>query len=182
MMKDMKDKKDLWQAVKFMLVSSVTGILQLVLANVLPFVFDGIKAVIPEVLRTIFDPSVLFNQETARGAEEYAKYVVDGVVTWGYVIPFFLSNLLANIYGYFQNKKTTFKSNSSPINFVYYVVIMVVLILFSTWLQGFIVGKLNSTGIGLLCLFSRTIAAGAAGFVQMLVLFPLEKYVLMKEE
>lgn len=178
----MTDKKDLWQAVKFMLVSSVTGILQLVLANVLPFVFDGIRTTIPALLQPLFNPDILFNRETARGAEEYAKYVVNGIVTWGYVIPFFLSNLLANIYGYFQNKKTTFRSNSSPVNFVYYVVIMTMLILFSTWLQGFIVGKLNSTGIRLLCLFSRTIAAGLAGFLQMLVLFPLEKYVLMREE
>jgi len=175
-------KKGFWQLVKFALVSGGVGLLQLILANVLPFLFDGVRDTIPAFLQTIFNPEVLFNRETEKGAADYAKYVVNGVVTWGYVIPFFLSNFLANIYGYFQNRKTTFKSDAPAINIVYYFLILIVLILFTTWLQSIIVGKLNGMGIPLLATFSRTIAAALAGFIQFIVLFPMEKFVLMKEK
>jgi len=178
----LRKNKHFWQAVKFMLVSCAVGILQLLLANLLPIVFNGVKATIPPILQPFFDPNVLFNRDTARGAMEYAMYVVDGIVTWGYVLPFFLSNLLANTYGYFQNRKTTFKSDSPPICFVIYFFVLIVLILVSTWLQGYLVGKLNGTGIAVLGILSRTIAAAAAGLLQLIVLFPLEKFVLMKEK
>ena len=49
---------------------------------------------------------------------------------WGYVFPFFASNLLANIYGYIQNKKTTFKSDAPAWCFAVYLALMVCLILF----------------------------------------------------
>ncbi len=177
-----RERKGIWELVKFLLVSGAAGILQLVLANVLPLVFDGIRVPIPTFLQGIFDAELLFNVNTARGAVDYARYVVNGAVTWGYVIPFFMSNLLANVYAYFQNRRTTFKSNSSNTCFIYYLMILIILILFSTWLQGLIVGKLNSTGIKALSVFSRTIAAAAAGLVQLLVLFPLEKFVLLRDD
>lgn len=78
-------------------------LLQLALANLLPLIFDGVTAKLPPVIRPVFQPDTLFNGPS--------PYVVDGVVTWGYVLPFFLSNFIVNIYGYFirrskENKKT----------------------------------------------------------------------------
>ena len=118
----------LWQFVKFNMVSWSITLLQLALANLLPLVFDGVTAKLPALLRPIFRPETLF--------EGPSRYVVDGAVTWGYVLPFFLSNFLANIYGYFMNMKTTFHGKGSRAGLLAYLGILTALILFSTWLQG----------------------------------------------
>ncbi len=161
--------KGVWQFVKFNLVSLSVTVVQLLLANYLPLIFDKVVTPLPVFLQGIFDPEFLFT--------EPSKYVVNGVVTLGYVLPFLLSNGLANIYGYFVNMKATFKGKGTKMGFVCYVVVLFSLILCSTWLQGAIVGKLSTTS---LVPYSRTIASMAAGTIQMLVLFPLEKYVLFK--
>lgn len=173
--------KSLWQLLKFILVSGLAGIIQLALANLLPLVFDGITTAIPGALRWAFRPEQLFDRGTVQGAADYARYVADGAVTWGYVLPFFLSNAIANVYGYFQNKKTTFRSNAPKRNFVIYFVILAVLILVSTWLQGVVFAWVNTAFRAPLVLrLARTIAAAAAGLLQLIVLFPLEKFVLLK--
>jgi len=159
----------IWQFIKFNLVSTSITLVQLLLANLLPLVFDGMTAKLPPLLRSVFDPKVLFDGPS--------RYVVDGVVTWGYVLPFFLSNFIANIYGYYMNMKTTFRGKGSRGGLIAYLVILTALILFSTWLQGVITAKLGATSLSP---FARTIAAMAAGFVQVAVLFPLEKFVLFK--
>lgn len=161
----------LWQFIKFNIVSMTVSILQLLLANILPFFFDSLKVKLPVFLRSIFDANVLFEAES--------PYVVDGIVTWGYVLPFFLSNLIANIYGYYVNRKATFRAKSSRSSIFIYLAVLIALIFFSTWLQGRIVAALAQ---GKLAVFARTIAASAAGLVQLAVLFPLEKYVLFMED
>ena len=161
----------LWQYIKFNLVSTSITLLQLLLANLLPLLFDGVTAKLPVFLRPVFRPEVLF--------EGPSPYVVDGVVTWGYVLPFFLSNFIANIYGYYMNMKTTFRGKGSRAGLVLYLVILTLLILFSTWLQGYVAAKLSVTP---LADFARTIAAMLAGFVQVAVLFPLEKFVLFRKD
>ncbi|MGN1421183.1 MAG: hypothetical protein ACI4XC_06700 [Eubacterium sp.] len=174
--------KTLWQLVKFLVVSGLVTIIQLVLANVLPLIFDGVTATLPAFLQGIFQPDFIFDASTPKGQEQIAKYVIDGVVTWGYLLPFFLSNLIANIYGFWQNKKTTFKSDAPWYNFAIYIILMIALILFSTWLQGWLVGIIAKANISFLNGLARTIASLAAGLVQMLVLFPMEKFVLLKEK
>ena len=184
--------KALWQLLKFLVVSGLVTIIQLVLANVLPLIFDGVTATLPEFLQGIFAPNTIFDATTAEGIEQISKYVVGGtiengvvvggVVTWGYILPLLLSNLIANIYGFYQNKKTTFKSDAPWYNFAIYIILMVALILFSTWLQGWLVGIMAKVDWEWLQTLARTIASLAAGFVQMLVLFPMEKFVLLKEK
>lgn len=184
--------KTLWQLLKFLVVSGLVTIIQLVLANVLPLIFDGLTTQLPAFLQGIFDPNVIFDPSTQEGVEQIEKYVVgsvvengvvvSGVVTWGYLLPFFLSNLIANIYGFWQNKKTTFKSDAPWYNFAIYIVLMIALILFSTWLQGWLVGIIAKVDWAWLQALARTIASLAAGFVQMVVLFPMEKFVLLKEK
>lgn len=184
--------KTLWQILKFLVVSGLVTIIQLVLANVLPLVFDSVTATLPAFLQGIFAPNTIFDATTAEGIEQIDKYVVGGtiengvvvggVVTWGYLLPFFLSNLIANIYGFWQNKKTTFKSDAPWYNFAIYIVLMIALILFSTWLQGWIVGIIAKVDWAWMQSLARTIASLAAGLVQMLVLFPMEKFVLLKEK
>ncbi len=164
-------KNPLWQFLKYNVVSFSVSILQFLLANILPFFFDSLKVKLPVFLRGIFDAKALFAAES--------PYVIDGAVTWGYVLPFFLSNLIANIYGYNVNRSVTFKAKSSRKNAFIYLSVLIALILFSTWLQGRIVAILNK---GRLAPLARTIAASAAGLVQLAVLFPLEKFVLFKED
>lgn len=161
----------IWQFIKFNLVSQSTALLQLILANVLPLLTDSVTTPLPSFLSWLFDPNTLFDGPS--------KYVVNGVVTWGYVLPFFLSNFLANIYGYFMNMKYTFKGKYSKRSLIIYFVVMLVLILFSTWLQGKVAAMLLKTSWAW---FARTLAVWAAGFVQFCVLFPLEKFVLFKEK
>ena len=176
--------KTLWQLVKFLVVSGLVTIIQLALAALLPLVCDQIHTLLPEFLRGIFTPTMF-----STGSAEASKYVIDGVVTWGYVLPFLLSNLIANIYGFYQNKKTTFKSDSPWYNFVIYIVLLLALILFSTWMQGAIVGamlKLEPSNWFFKIItnesVARLIASMCAGFVQRVVLFPMEKFVLMPEK
>ena len=120
--------KTLWQLVKFLVVSGLVTIIQLALAALLPLVCDQIHTLLPEFLRGIFTPTMF-----STGSAEASKYVIDGVVTWGYVLPFLLSNLIANIYGFYQNKKTTFKSDSPWYNFVIYIVLLLALMALVTF-------------------------------------------------
>lgn len=157
-----------WQFIKFNLVSMSITAVQLLLANLLPLVFDSVTTKLPGFLQPIFNPDVLFEGDS--------RYVVDGVVTFGYVRPFFLSNFIANIYGYFVNMKATFKGKGTRAGLIGYFVVLIALILFTTWLQGYITAMMKGSSI------ARTVAALAAGMVQVAVLFPLEKYVLFKEK
>ena len=143
--------KALWQFVKFNLVSLSITVVQLLLANLLPLVFDGVTGGLPPFLQPLFDPQFLF--------EGPSRYVVDGVVTWGFVLPFF-------------------RGSGTKTGLAAYLVVLTGLILFSTWLQGIITAKLSVTSLAAL---ARTIAAMAAGLVQMAVLFPLEKFVLFRK-
>lgn len=158
--------KTLWQFFKFIIVSCMAMIIQLVLVNVLLKVMNGkITTELPSFLANIFN-------ETTMGV---------GNSNWGYILPWFLSNLIANIYGYIQNKITTFKSDSPWWCMAIYIVLLVSLILFSTWLQGVVYNACAKTGIEGLVKAGPTIAAGVAGALQFFVLFPVEKFVLLRE-
>ena len=162
----MENKQSLKEFIKFNIVSFSVTLLQLLLANLLPYVFDSCLVKVPTFLNNIFYSN---NIPT--------KYIIDGYVTYAYLLPFLLSNLLANIYAYFVNMKATFKGKGTKNGFIAYVLILLTLILFSTWLQGVIVSALYSTKLVSL---SRTIASLSVGIIQMAVLFPLEKFVLFK--
>lgn len=174
--------KTLWQFVKFMVVSFGVALIQLVLANLLPYIFDNMTAVLPGILQSVFNPEAMFDRSTASGAADWGNYVVNGAVTWGFVLPFFLSNAIANTVGYIENKKRTFKSDAPAYCFAIYIALLAALILFSTWLQSIVYGWINGMDVSALSSLARTIASMAAGSVQMLVLFPMEKFVLLKEK
>ena len=157
-------KKSLGEIVKFLLVSCVVGIIQLVLVNALYYGLKGWTAPLPELLRGIFSPAA----------------VGEGNDNWGYVLPFFVSNAAANIYGYFQNRKTTFRAENVPKYCLgIYIAVLVVLILFSTWLQGVIVNAIVRSGK--VTALAPTIAMLCANTLQLAVLFPLEKFVLFRD-
>ncbi|MCR5078984.1 MAG: hypothetical protein K6B65_03580 [Bacilli bacterium] len=158
-----KGIKTLWQAIKFLFVSIGVTLIQLGLVNLLYFMMKGWTEPLPSFL------SVIFTEET----------IGVGHSNWGYILPFFLSNLIANTIGYFVNKSKTFRSDAPWWHYVAYIIILLLLIFFSTWLQGLIVNGLTSVGLEGA---APTIAAMAAGTVQMVALFPLQKFVLLKEK
>ena len=162
----MAEKQTLKQMLKFILVSLLASAIQLVSVNVLFFLLRGWTPPLPGFLASIFS-------EQSVGA---------GNSNWGYVLPFFLSNLLANVVAYIQNKKRTFGSDAPKRNFVIYLIILFCLILFSTWLQGVVAGVLLATENQTLRNLAPTVAMACAGMLQMIVLFPLEKFVLLKEK
>lgn len=159
-------KKSFGEAAKFLLVSCIVGVIQLVLVNALYFGLKGWTAPLPEFLRGIFSASA----------------VGEGNENWGYVLPFLVSNAAANIYGYFQNRKTTFRAENVPrYCLAVYLVVLIALILFSTWLQGVLVNRIVSIGSESLARLAPTIAMVAANTLQLLILFPLEKFVLFRD-
>ena len=158
-----KGIKTLWQAIKFLIVSCLVTIIQLVLVNLLYFLMKGWTTPLPGFLAVIFT-------EATMGA---------GHSNWGYILPFFLSNFIANTVGYFLNKSKTFKSDAPIWHYIVYIVLLFALILFTTWLQGVVANGLTSIGAEAI---APTVASMAAGTVQMIVLFPLQKFVLLREK
>ncbi|MCR4790416.1 MAG: hypothetical protein K5839_05000 [Treponemataceae bacterium] len=155
--------KFLWQFFKFIIVSCMAMIIQLILVNVLYKAMKGIDTPLWPWLANIFN-------EGTMGV---------GHSNWGYVLPFLLSNLIANIYGYIQNKITTFKSDSPWWCMAIYIVLLVALILFSTWLQGIVNNACDK--VDALRSYGPTLAGLTAGVLQFAVLFPVEKFVLLRE-
>lgn len=155
----------IWQFVKFTVVSLLVTIIQLALVNILFFALRDFNAPLPQFLDAIFT-------ETS---------VEAGNNNWGYVLPFFVSNLVANAVGYFLNKSKTFKSDAPIWHFVIYIVVLLLLILFATWLQGVVANALISTNVGFFVGAAPTVAGMVAGTLQFVVLFPLQKFVLLRE-
>ena len=158
-----KGLKAIWQGVKFIVVSSLVTIIQLGLVNLLYFLMKDWTTPLPGVL------GIIFSEES----------IGVGHSNYGYILPFFLSNLIANTVGYFLNKSKTFKSDAPIWHYIVYIVVLIILIAFFTWVQGLIVNWLTSLGVEAI---APTIAAMIAGTAQMIIIFPLQKFVLLKEK
>ena len=160
-------KKGLGEILRFLLVSCAVGIVHLILLNVLFFSLKGWKPPLPGFLQNIFSPAV----------------VGEGNDNWGYVLPFLIANVVANVYGYFRNRKTTFRAENVPkYCLAIYLAVLSVLILFFSWLQGVITHALIGRGSEWLEPFAPTIAMCIANTLQLIILFPLEKFVLFRDQ
>ena len=104
-----------------------------------------------------------------------------GNANWGYLVPFFASNLLSNTYSYIHNMKGNFKTDAPAYCFAIYIVLLAVLIVVATWLSGVIANLFAQTGIELFVKLAPTIGSMLAGIVYTLILFPVEKYILFKK-
>lgn len=158
-------RKNLIQIIKYLLAGATITIFQFILVNILPLLFSSWKTPLPDFLSIIFS-------ESAMG---------EGNSNWGYITTFFLSNLIANIYGYFINRKTVFKSDSPAYCFTIFFAVIAALILFSTWLQGIISNRIFESSAIILHKWANTIAAATAASLQNFIVFPLEKFVLLRE-
>ncbi|MBE6142215.1 MAG: hypothetical protein E7175_05205 [Erysipelotrichaceae bacterium] len=154
--------KNLWQLFKFGFVSFIITVIQLGLLYLMYYLMKGWTEPLPGFLAVIFSPETV--------GEDHAN--------WGYMLPFFLSNFIANTVGYFLNKSRTFKSDAPIWHYLVYIVVLIILIMFSTWLQGVLMNVFIVWGVEVIGPF---IAMNLAGFVQFLVLYPLQKFVLLRE-
>ena len=172
----------LLQIVSMCLFGLAGGVIQTVLQYLLPLIFNPLQAALPGWLDFLFDVNTLFDTTTAAGLRDYDRYVVEGAhgltVTWGYMLPFFLANIAANIFVYIMNKKYTFKSSAPRWHFILYFVIMVATILFTTWLQGVCYPWILSWGVSWLNPLARVICILPAGLVQTVVFFIAQKLLL----
>ena len=154
--------KNLWQLFKFGFVSFIITVIQLGLLYLMYYLMKGWTEPLPGFLAVIFSPETV--------GEDHAN--------WGYMLPFFLSNFIANTVGYFLNKSRTFKSDAPIWHYLVYIVVLIILIMFSTWFQGVLMNVFIVWGVEVVGPF---IAMNLAGFVQFLVLYPLQKFVLLRE-
>ena len=111
-----KKFKILWQIAKFFIVSLLVTCIQLALVNLLFFCMKTWTTPLPGFLADIFTEGVMG----------------EGHSNWGYILPFFLSNLIANSVGYYLNKHKTFKSDAPWWHYLLYIVFLICLILFTT--------------------------------------------------
>jgi len=154
--------KNLWQLFKFGFVSFIITVIQLGLLYLMYYLMKGWTDPLPGFLAVIFSPETV--------GEDHAN--------WGYMLPFFLSNFIANTIGYFLNKSRTFKSDAPIWHYLIYIIVLIILIMFSTWFQGVLMNVFIVWGVEVIGPF---IAMNLAGFVQFLVLYPLQKFVLLRE-
>lgn len=172
----------LWQLVKFSIIGYIGGGIQLGLQYLLPLYFDRFTKTLPPSMDFLFNTETLFDVSTAAGAENFAKYVIDGRLTWGYVLPFFLANIIANIFCYYENKKRTFKSDAPAWHFNIYFVIMIVTIVFTTWVQGVFYPWVLRFDTDFVNRFARLISLLPVGLIQSAVFFITQKILLPPRE
>jgi len=169
--------KTVWQFGKFIVASIVASLIQVVLQLVLPLIFDHFQTALPGFLSWIINPATL-------EGEDAIKYVVKtaagaSVVTWGYLLPFFISNYAANIFTYVFNKKYTFKSKAPKWHFVLYFILMTLVIVFSTWLQGVCYAWLSAKGVAES--LARLLVIIPAAAVQFVAFFIIQKILLPED-
>ena len=158
-----KFHKNLWQLIKFGIVSFIITIIQLGLLYLMYYLLKSWKEPLPNFLAVIFSESTVGKDHD----------------NWGYVLPFFASNFIANTIGYFLNKRRTFRSDSPLWHYFLYAGVLFALILFSTWFQGVLVNLFIGWNMEPVAPF---FAMNIAGFIQFLVLYPLQKFVLLREK
>ena len=164
-MEDKSRSRTWFELLWFNLISFGVTLIQLGLVNLFLYLMRNDLSPVPGYLYGIFNQEMLGK----------------GNARMGYVLPFFLSNMIANTVGYFQNRKTTFRSDSPKRYVLIFIAVVLVLIICSTWVQGRIVYEISRHAPALQP-WAPTIAALAAGLLQFAVLFPLEKYVLFRKK
>lgn len=156
----------LWQFVKFIVVSLGAFVIQLFL----PYL---IKLPMSEEFLTRPYEFLIFSSEKAAMA---------GMDTTGLglFIAMTSCNILAQIFSFFVNKEKTFNSCANiKVVFPIYLVITILLISFSAWLQPFLVNWLNSKGLGESAI---AISGAICACIQFFLYFPIQMILFRKKK
>lgn len=108
-------------------------------------------------------------------------YAGDGVNGLGTAITFFVSTVCAQIVSFIVNRKKTFGANNSlTFSIVIYIILIVALICAQTYFAPQLAGVLaNKFSLGVEG--ANSIAKMFFCFVNWVILFPMEKFVIMKK-
>jgi putative flippase GtrA len=156
-------RKTIIQFIKFSLIGILTTAIQVLLVSWLYHRLKWWKAPLPHFMAPFFNPAT----------------IGPGHTNWGYVLPLIISLALTNILSYFLNKKATFRSDAPTWHFWLYLLIITLLTLLCTWIQGVLINALIRKGHERI---APGLAAIVAAIVQGLILFPIQKYVLLREK
>ena len=162
----LKEDKTSTQFLKFLIIGAIGAIIQIATVNILFLLLKNWKTPLPQIMTSIFNENVLGK----------------GNANWGYLIPFFTSQLLSNTYSYICNMKTNFKTDAPKYYFAIYIVLLLILIVVATWLSGVIANFLMSTNIEFFVKLGPSIGSVLSGIVYTLVLFPVEKFILFRKK
>lgn len=156
----------LWQFIKFIVVSLGAFVIQLFLPYLLKLPMTE------EFLARPYE-FLVFSSEKAAAA---------GMDTTGLglFIALTASNILAQIFSFFVNREKTFNSCANiKVVFPIYLVITILLISFSAWLQPFLVNWLTLKGLGEGAI---AISGAICACIQFFLYFPIQMILFRKKK
>ena len=159
-----------WQFVKFIVVSLLAMLVQVVLTNVIPL--------IPAIQELYAEPFTLWVLEYPVNFNDAGEVISGGL---GYCIAFNVANIVAQIVAFFVNKEKTFNSGANvAITLPIYIVFTIALVFFSAWLSP----TLNTLflGWGWSDALARNAAMMICSALQFFLYFPVDKILFHKKK
>ena len=156
-------RKTIIQFIKYSLTGTMSTVIQIILITILYQAMKDWKAPLPHFLLPFF------NERT----------VGPGHVNWGYVLPLLISLTISNTISYIINRRHTFRSDAPAWHFILYLLVLAVLTLLCTWIQGILINRFYLLGKQPI---AHVHASLAAAVIQGLIMFPLNKFVLLREK
>lgn len=160
----------IWQFVKFIVVSLLAMLVQVVLTNVIPL--------IPAIQELYAEPFTLWVLEYPVNFNDAGEVISGGL---GYCIAFNVANIVAQIVAFFVNKEKTFNSGANvAITLPIYIVFTIALVFFSAWLSP----TLNTLflGWGWSDALARNAAMMICSALQFFLYFPVDKILFHKKK
>lgn len=156
----------LWQFVKFIVVSLGAFVIQLFLPYLLKLPMSD------EFLSRPYEFLIFSSEKAAMAGMDTTGL--------GLFIALTASNILAQIFSFFVNKEKTFNSCANvKVVFPIYLVITILLISFSAWLQPFLVNWLTVKNLGA---YAIAISGAICACIQFFLYFPIQMILFRKKK
>ncbi|MBR3553060.1 MAG: GtrA family protein [Clostridia bacterium] len=150
-----------WQFIKFVIVAAGAGITETVS-------FFILMRLLPSRFPQDFDFFVF-------------HYTQENELCRGAFIAFFASAVLAEIVSFLVNRKTTFKANNNMLaNALMYTVLALSVICLKTWMVTVLTKWIS--GLTDVQLLIEWVPKGISMLVAMLIIFPMNKFVIMRHK
>ena len=161
----------IWQFVKFIVVSLLAMLVQVLLTNLIPL--------IPAIQEMYAEPFKLWVLEYPVNHDPVTGAIISGGL--GYCIAFNVANIVAQIVAFFVNKEKTFNSGANvAVTLPIYIAFTIGLVFFSAWLSP----TLNTLflGFGWSEALARNAAMMICSAVQFFLYFPVDKILFHKKK
>ena len=150
-----------WQFIKFVIVAAGAGVTETVSFLIL-------TQILPARMPQDFDFFVF-------------HYTAANNLNRGYFIAFFASAVLAEIVSFLVNRKTTFKANNNIVlSALMYAVLALAVICLKTWMVTVLTKWIS--GLTDIQLLIEWIPKAISMLVAMLIIFPMNKFVIMRHK